>query len=190
MFRNFILFHYVHSVGLFFSTKTFLSSWLHVLLSLSIAGKALQQAEKSFLFWNSRGLMAFWCKKSALVWCYTMLWLCSHHIPQDYGTLCSLCDLRRSWHRTWQTSCHAPTSWKMRGLMLLHHKEIMCLCIYLTHVSGYSSLTPCCWECDRRDCLQGETIAGIKGQTLEKLGGANCHGSRHCYFGLKCLTFS
>lgn len=64
--------------------------------------------------------------------------------------LCSLCDLRGSWHTTWQTSCHAAASCKMRRLMLLHHNEIICLCIYLNHVSGFSSLSPCCWECDRR----------------------------------------
>lgn len=39
------------------------------------------------------------------------------------------------------------------------------------------------------DCLQSETTMGIKCQTLEKLGGAT-YGSRHCYYGLKGLTFS
>lgn len=39
------------------------------------------------------------------------------------------------------------------------------------------------------DCLQSETIVGIKGQTLEKLGGADCHGSRHCYYRLVSNLF-
>lgn len=143
VFRNFTLFH---SVGLLFSTRTYsrlqdLTFSCHWAL-LSRTSNKLQNLSWS---WNGRDLT-----KRDPVWCYVaMPQLCSHEIPK----MCLLRDLRSimwSWHTTWLTWSHASASSKMRGLILLHHKEIMCLSIYLNCVSGFSSVARYCWECDRR----------------------------------------
>lgn len=169
----------------------FLSPWPHVLLSLSLVVRVLQQAAKIFPGPEmAETSQQFAAEKSDPIWCcVVMLCLCSHHFPN----VCLLRDLRSmmwSWHTTWPTWSHASTSSNMRGLTLLHHIQIMCLCMYLNCVSGFNSLSRYCWEWDRRLLRNWNNSFRIRGQALERQEGADSHGWRPCYHGLKCLSFS
>lgn len=74
---------------------------------------------------------------------FDAMWLCHSSVLMRsprcacYVTSGPSCDpdTRPDW--LWS---HASASSKMRGLILLHHKEIMCLSIYLNCVSGFSSV--------------------------------------------------
>lgn len=137
--------------------------------------------------WDARDLTAFCCRKSDPIWCYvTMLWLCSHVIPQR--VLIDFRSIMWSWHLTWPTWPHASTPSKMRCLTLLHHKEIMCLCIYINCISGFSSLPRYCGECDRR-LLRNWNNSGDKRSSPAKARKRRFSWMKAA-MKLKCLSFS
>lgn len=97
-------------------------------------------------------------------------------------------------------SCDPDTRPDWRGLMhqpqvrweVWYYSIIKRLCVspFILIVSVGSAAWPVNVENVTGDCLETETIVGIKGQALGRLQGADSHGWRPCYHGLKRLSFS
>lgn len=191
VFRNFILFHSVRSVGLFFSTRP--CSCLHDLMFCchwALLSETCNKLQNLSWPWNGRDRTAFCCRKQ---WPYLMLCCYAMGLFSSHPPTCAR-------YMTLGPSCDPDTRPDRRGLMhqpqvrweVWHYSIIKRLCVSAFFLLVSVGSTACLVTVGNviGDCLGTETIAGIRGQALERWEGADSHGWRACYHGLKCLSFS